>query len=352
MSKKKTYLQQRTALKVLCIVLGMLLTILLAGTAYVEHLLDQMTYVDPNETQPRLSAEEADALLSQETETVDPDFTGPELNEEDVHLEDTDALIGGDGIVNILLIGQDTTDENRSRSDSMILVTFNKERNTITMTSFMRDMYVKIPGYKKNRINVAYLLGGMQLLDETLYNNFGVEIDGNVEIDFSHFKELIDLLGGIELELNYKEADFVNLKTRRYTLEAGTQQLDGEQALWYARFRGDALGDFNRTNRQRIVLNTLLENYKNAKLTTLIGMLDDILPMVTTDLTKSEIVSYVTELFPMLATAEVITQRIPVDGAYEMARIDGMSVLVPNISKNVQALVDSLVEFEEDAGVG
>ncbi|MFQ9799037.1 MAG: LCP family protein [Clostridia bacterium] len=100
-------------------------------------------------------------------------------------------------MVNILLIGQDRREgEGRQRSDSMILATINKKSQSIYLTSFMRDMYVPIPGYSDNRINAAYAFGGMDLLDDTIETNFGIHIDGNVEVDFSGFKTLIDMMGG------------------------------------------------------------------------------------------------------------------------------------------------------------
>ena len=130
-------------------------------------------------------------------------------------------------------------------------------------------------------------------------------------------------------------------------MKKGVQMLDGEQALWYSRFRGDAGGDFNRTNRQRIVLSILINRYKALSLTELIGMMDDILPMVTTNMTKDEVLNYVKDLFPMLATAELVTQRIPAEGTYEQAKINGMAVLVPNISKNAKILEDTMYVPEE-----
>ncbi len=351
MSKKKTYSRVglRTALITLCVLLGLVLTILLSGTVYAEYLLGKMNYVPSGETQPRLSQEEYNAMT--ETEENDPDFTGPTMDSDDVNLEDPNAQIGGEGqsIVNVLLIGQDTTDGSRARSDSMILVTFNKNKNTITMTSFLRDLYVKIPGYGKDRINVSYRLGGMSLLDETLNENFGVHVDGNVEVDFNHFTEIIDLLGGVTIDLTSAEAFYINKFVTDEKATAGVNRLSGAQALMYARNRQDSRGDFVRTSRQRTVLNALIEEYKNTSLTNMIGMLDDILPMLTTDLSKKEIVNYIQEFLPMLSGAEIVMQRIPADGCYEAAKIDGKSVLVPDIAKNVQVLVDSLTESD---GVG
>ena len=135
-------------------------------------------------------------------------------------------------------------------------------------------------------------------------------------------------------------------------LSAGKNLLNGTQALWYARTRkvnsdGQA-GDFGRTNRQRIVLEILINKYKDSSLTALVGMLDDVLPMITTDLSKSEIVSYVMEFFPMLADVKIINQRVPVEGSYDMVMIDGSSVLRVNFNKNIQVLMESL----EDGGVG
>lgn len=354
MAKKKTNNSGlRRTLIVLSIVLGLILAVLVGVTVYAEFLLGKVNYVDPDATEPTLAQEQINAILNETdpTEQDDPDFTGPELKEEDVQLETAAPIQANtENVVNILLIGADRRKNEPARSDSMILCTFNKTQGTITLTSFMRDMYVKIPGYKSNRINVAYPLGGMSLLNKTLSHNFGVETDGAVEIDFAHFEDLIDLLGGIELELTSGEANYIN-KESGSKLTAGVHVLTGEQALWYSRCRkvgGD--GDFGRTNRQRIVLTKLLNEYKNKSLTELIGMLDDILPMVTTNLTKDEILTYVKDLFPMLAGAEIVTNRIPADDTYKMAKIDGMSVLLPDISKNAAILEDILSEFAEGVG--
>ena len=110
-------------------------------------------------------------------------------------------------VINILLIGQDETVPGvRARSDSMILVTFNTATKDVTFTSFMRDAYVQIPGYSPNKLNHAYQYGGVKLLNKTLKVNYGVEVDGNIEINFEQFKAVIDMLGGVEVELTEKES--------------------------------------------------------------------------------------------------------------------------------------------------
>ena len=351
--KKSKGSSLRNTLIVLSVVLGVILAALVALTVYAEFLLGKVNYVDPDATQPTLSQAEIEALYN-ETEPVAEDqeeFAGPELNEEDVILETAPPMeVETENIVNILLVGVDRRKNEPTRSDTMILCTFNKTQGTITLTSFMRDMYLKIPGYKSNRINVSYVLGGMNLLNETISYNFGVEADGIVEIDFNQFQKLIDLLGGIELELTKREADYVNYECHG-KLKSGVQLLTGEEALSFARCRkvgGD--GDFGRTNRQRIVLTKLLNEYKNKSLTELIGLMDDILPMVTTNMTKDEILGYVKDLFPMLATAELVSSRIPADGAYYGAKINGMSVLVPDIPENAEILRKTMEEHPHSVG--
>ena len=343
MAKKKNNRSKlRSTLIVLSIVLGIILAALIAGTVYADYLLGKVNYVDTEATTPTYTMEEVEEMLREE-EPTDPEFTGPSLSEEDVVLETAPVVETSENVVTILLLGVDRRKNEAARTDSIILCTLNKTQNTITLTSMMRDMYVRIPGYKSNRINVPYVLGGTALLKKTMEHNFGIEVDGCVEVDFAHFEDLIDLLGGIEIELSSAEANYITKETGK-VIKSGTQMLTGEQALWFSRFRGTASGDLARTNRQRIVLSTLLNEYKGKSMTELLGLLDDILPMVTTDLSQNDILGYFKDFFPMLATAEIVSKRIPVDDGYYLAMIDGMSVVVPDITKNAAELHKILSE--------
>lgn len=349
--KKKKGSALRNTLIVLSIVLGLILAVLVAATVYAEYLLGKVNYVDRDATVPSLSQAEVDMILN-ETEPADPEaeFTGPELNEDDVELETAPPMEEkSENVVTILLLGADRRKNEPARTDTIILCTLNKTQNTITLTSLLRDMYVKIPGYKSNRINAPYVFGGATLLEETLEYNFGIEIDGYVEVDFSHFAKLIDLLGGIELEVTGGISQFIYSESGR-VVKTGLQKLNGEEALHYARYRGTAAGDLDRTNRQRVVLTTLLNEYKSKSLPELVGLLDDILPMVTTDLTQDEVLGYIKDFFPMLAGAEIVSMRIPAEGDYYQARIDGMAVFVPDIPACAEKLHDILSEFPEGVG--
>lgn len=341
MSRRRNSLK-RAALSFLCIVLAVILTAMLSVTLYFQYLLKQINYVEHDET-PTLSQEQLNEYLAEEE---DSDASAPSMDAGDVEFKDHTTQIGGkgSGLVNILLIGQDRRPgESRARSDTMILCTFNKHTKTLTMTSFLRDLYVEIPGYQDNRINAAYAAGGMSLLNETLKENFGIRIDGNIEVDFNQFAQIVDLLGGVTMELRQDEADVIN-RDAPGTVSAGTQLLTGQQALAYARIRSlDADGDFSRTNRQRKVISALLDSYKNASLSTVLSLLDDILPMITTDMNDVKIIAYATELFPMLSGADIVSQRIPADGSYSGKMINGMSVLVADMEASRQLLEDTLL---------
>ena len=341
MSKKRRKRSgARAALKALCVVLAVILTALLGLTAYAQHLLGKINYVAD---QDKMSAEEAEQYLA--TQETDPDATGETLTDEELDwgTGSRDLIGDSDNLVNILLIGQDARPgEGRSRSDVMILCTFNKSTKTLTMTSFLRDLYVQIPGYGNSKLNHTYVWGGMELLNETLEKNFGIHVDGNLEVNFERFSQLIELLGGVDMELRQDEANYINREVGG-SLTSGMQHLNGQQALTYARIRKlDADADFSRTNRQRKLLTSLIGEFKNSSLTTVLSLLNEALPMLTTDMTQSEIVGYVTELFPLLSGATIVSQRIPADGAYTMPTINGMSVVKADMDAARQLLEDTL----------
>lgn len=319
-SNKKNSNWQRNGLIALCAVLALVLFVLIFATAYVNHLLGRLNRVDPN-GESTVSLSEAIDIWQTDPNafTLDPSSTETyvDIGNMTFPTSSTEPVDHGDHIVNILLVGQDRREYETgwTRSDSMILVTFNTEKNTITLTSFMRDQYVQVPGYLPDKLCHAYAYGGMNLLNETLLANFGVFVDGDVEVDFSGFEKVINLLGGVEITLTQAEADHLN-DWYGYNLKAGAQWLDGEKALSYARIRKIDT-DYRRAERQRTVIMSLIKQFKDQPLTKILSLLEDVLPLVTTNMTNSEILGYARQLFPMLATAQINSQRIPVDGTFE-----------------------------------
>lgn len=349
-NNKKKVLNKRAALIVLCIALAVILAVLIGIAVYAEYILGLINYRDPNETLSSLSESEYNQFL-QDNELDNPNFTGPNINSGDIIWgEDADSIGKNSDIINILLVGQDRRPgESRARSDSMILCTINRTNNTISLTSFLRDLYVQIPGYRDNRINVSYFLGGTDLLTKCIDKNFGVHIDGCVEVDFSGFQKIIDTLGGVDIELTSAEAAYLNRRGNwdvnnstagTWSLKEGLNHLTGEQALAYSRIRQVGYtGDFGRTDRQKTVLNALFEKAKNMNLRQFNSLVTTLLPLVSTDFTDKEILSYVMQIFPMLTKIDNLqTFRVPADNTYKMTTIDGMSVLLPDLEANREML--------------
>ena len=322
--------------------LGLVITVLIGSGVYARNLLKLRDDVKPEETVPDLQA----ARIAARTKAGQPTIPQLVLAHTAQPAPDYEATPLSDNsekdVVNILLVGRDADAGNGTRSDTMLLCSFNKRDDTITLTSFLRDLYVKIPGHHKDRINAAYAFGGIELLDETLLENFGVEVDGNVEVDFSDFREIVDLMGGVTMELTAAEARVINDHVRDKEVTEGTHLLDGRQALAYVRNRKDADGDFSRTNRQRKLLRAMAQAYKSKKLTQMLGLMEDILPMISTDISAIELTNYALTLFPMLNSAQIKTQSIPVEDGFRYANVDGKAVLLPDMEKNIQALSDVL----------
>lgn len=336
--KKKMSKKKKTVLIVGLCLLALLLALLVTGFVFGKSLLGNIGRLDGEEE--TISQSEEDDILK-ETDPVDENV--PEQEQEEEDRQDAELLEDSKKIVNILLVGQDRRADQgnkRQRSDSMILCTINKERKTLTITSFMRDLWVKIPDKYYERLNVPYAVGGFKLLNATLESEFGVKVDHNIEVDFAGFADVIDALGGVEITLTSGEARYVSLAGEK--VGSGTHLLNGEQALEYARIRKIG-SDFGRTNRQRKIITTIFNKFKNAELTELYSLAKKILSLIRTDMTDSEILGYVMEYAPMLSQMELVSQRIPIDDAYALTRIKGKSVIYLN-SKNRQKNLDFLRE--------
>lgn len=219
----------------------------------------------------------------------------------------------------------------------MILCSINLETGETSLISFLRDLYVQIPGgYSANRLNATYVFGGFDLLDATLTENFGVSIDGNFEVDFTGFKAIIDMVGGIDVELTSVEAAYMNKRGHSHIV-AGVNHLDGSEALTYARAR-KIDSDFGRTERQRKVLLAVYEVVGDLSFGDLLRLLYNILPYVTTDLSDAEILSLAYKLLPVVASMSIHSYTVPANDCYYSAYIRGMAVLVPDLQRIWQYL--------------
>ncbi len=295
-----------------------------------------------------------------ENPTEEEKFLSDLMNE--LNVDETNALSKVNGMTHILLIGIDARPGQKTgRSDTMMLLTLDPDHQSLKLTSFMRDLYVEIPGYKNNRLNAAYVFGGPDLLIKTLKKNFGVEVNYYAAVNFSLLADLIDQIGGLTLNIESKtQMKYINLvikednvvlkkaypkkgiKTNDNLLKTtGEQLLNGRQAQAYARYRKGS-SDFQRTERQRMVILKAMEKVKAMSMMDVGKLALDNLDDVTTNLTVADILRLAPAALQLKDT-EVNQLRIPVDGGYKSKTVSGMAVLVPNRAKNVEAMTNFLL---------
>ena len=244
----------------------------------------------------------------------------------------SDQLQSNDKILNIMLFGEDDRQgEEYGRTDTMILLSIDNAHKRLKLTSFQRDTYVYIPSEDRyDKINASYTAGGAGLSIKTIEANFGIEIDKYAIVDFDGFKNIINTLGGIELELTADEIEYINYQMYkneqtedRNTIKSGPGlvKLNGQEALWYARNRGLTEGedgneiglngdDWDRTSRQRKLLTKLVSDMKNADPVKIIQIATSIGPMITTDLTKKDLTVLLTNA-PKYLGYEVVQNYVP-----------------------------------------
>lgn len=255
-----------------------------------------------------------------------------------------------EGVYNILLLGEEAigSGSGRGRTDVIVVATMNTNTKKLMLTSLMRDTLVQIPGYKDNKLNSAYERGGLDLLYETIALNFDLQLDGCVMVNFEKFEKIIDKLGGLELTLTEGEARYLNStnyisKPQYRNVTAGTQLMNGNQVLGYARVRKRATitgnnNDYGRTDRHRIVLNAIFEKYKTKSKVELASMMLNVLPMITTDI-DSKNFELLLNTFIEMGTMDISQMRIPADGTFtDNVKVRGMDVLIPDLQANVEVL--------------
>ena len=204
------------------------------------------------------------------------------------------------GITNILLLSSDARPgEDVSRSDSIMILTIDNINKKLKVTSLMRDMLVKIDGHGEEKLNHAFAYGGPTKTIETIQNNFGIKLNNYVIVDFNAFVKVIDAINGIEVTVKDYELDELN----KYILDGGgseedllpspgTYNLNGYQALSYARIRKVGNGEYERTERQRAVLQIALEKVKDMSTVKLVSLLNELFPYVKTNISLGNAMDY------------------------------------------------------------
>ena len=240
------------------------------------------------------------------------------------------------GGTNVLLLGSDARKEDdKFRTDTIMIAQYHPDKGTYKIISLMRDMYVDIPGNGQGRINSAFTIGGPELLRQTIKENFDIDLQYYAIVNFKGFEALIDeaFPEGVEMDVEKRMSTNIGV-----TLEPGLQHLNGKQLLGYVRFRHDAISDFGRVERQQKTLKALATQISSvqtvAKLPKLAGV---IIPYINTSMDTGDIIYIGKDLITNKNT-EIESLRVPVDGSYQDMRVNGAAVLSVDIEQNKQEI--------------
>jgi len=244
------------------------------------------------------------------------------------------------GKINVLLLGSDTRGEEHARTDSIMIAHYDQNTHQTKLISIMRDSYVDIPGYGRQKINAAYAIGGTELLRQTIKENFGININYYAVVDFKGFEKVVDVIApkGIEVDVPSKISYGIGM-----TLQPGKQVLHGDKLLGYVRFRHDNLSDFGRVQRQQEVIgklkNQAISMTSLLKLPKLLGVID---PYVDTNINTPTLLSLGKDILTN-KSSKLQTLRIPVNGSFTNERYDDVgAVLGIDLAQNKQAIDEFL----------
>ena len=264
--------------------------------------------------------------------------------------------ITNDNVMNILIVGEDLRDTasgERGNTDVQLLVSINKEKKKIVLASFLRDQYININGYGMGRLNTAYWHNGIPLLKDTIAQFYNVKIDRYILVNFYSFMDVVEAIGGVDMDVNADEFAVINeavrehnyyLKnppTKDYVKQPGKQHLNGNQALAYARIREGCGDDYGRTERQREMLTAVIAKVRNLGLIELDSLINKVAPQITTDITDGEIASLILNASE-IAGYKVCQVQMPHYPYFTEEVINQMAVLVPDYDKCCTLLLDMI----------
>ena len=333
---------------IITISIVLLLTIVtLLGWAYYNSKLDLIQYDD--------GSKEIDTSTSYAVENDELDIADLPDAPEDVDASGGIEILEGDiyhddDVINILLLGTDErTDEfnENARADSIMVMSLNTKEHTLKLISIERGIGVPVPGRNDDWITHTFRYGGAALTMQTVRDCFKLDVERYVRVNFNVVSKAIDKIGGVDIELTQAEAEHLNSAKKNYyesgsdiqTVHAGTNHLNGDTAMAYARIR-KIDSDWKRIERQRAVIQAAINQVKNSDIFTLNALADAILPMVQTNLTKAEITRLMLEVPAFLSEGSKMKQMtIPTyETCWNSVGVDGRKMIGVDFEANAQIL--------------
>ena len=309
---------KKPVLIVLLVLVVLIAAVVVAAVVYYNAMLNKLNKVEVPKIDYSALATETTEDSTEQTAVTTEETTAPTQPH----------VASSDDYINILLVGQAARDGETERfADSMMLCTINTYEKTLTTTSLLRDTLVQYPQYTdtagknhtggKIKLTTIYHNGyictrstadAMGLMNLTLYKNFGIEVDYDVEVDFDAFVKIIDLIGGVNVDLTAAEAKYLN--EQGFAAKEGRFHLDGGPALCFARMRhaaGDNDSDIIRTERQRRFLSEVLHRLKKLSLSDVQNIANEVLPLITVSMSNSEITDLIMKLLPILPDLQIVS---------------------------------------------
>ena len=269
-------------------------------------------------------------------------------------------------VTNILLIGVDNDNlsglDDRGNADGLMILSINKNTKQVVLSSLMRDILASVPGEGyKTKLTLAYHYAGTQALIDTIETNFGVPIDNYIMVNYLSVIDIVDAVGGLELELTQDELYWMQPKIQNLNTllgqdenanlidpsQEGTLLLNGIQTAAFMRIRYAGDGDFDRTERARTVLMALADKARDLKMTEMLSLADRMLPQITTDLSQTRILSLLMSL-PKYLGYDMVSNRIPAGDSWYYDNNSNGSFVVIDYSVNREFLYRSIYERKSE----
>lgn len=373
---KKRHIVLKIVIAILVVIIGsgLFLTLTPPGRRILvsfatKYMYSKMQHTEPPVTKPDVPVASGSAVAESTTgSAIEPPAETPAEATDNINMaEMSDTFRNAmheDGVYNIALLGVEAIGANTAsgHTDSIMIATINSNNKTLGLTSIMRDSYVDIPEFGEHKINAAFRDGGIKTFYETIAENFNLRLDGAVFVDFDAFENIINAVGGVDIELSEEEAHYLNttnyISNKAYrTMSPGWNHMNGNQALGYCRVRYRATvngtaNDQGRTERHRMVMEQIFKKAKNDP-TKAIGAANAVLPYLRTDIKQNNMEIYMSDALElMLGGAELRQERLPDEGAYTGQKINGQAVLVIDWDKTKAELMDFIFAVPQDTASG
>ena len=327
------------------IVASLLLTVCLAGGVWLQGFLNSISVAGSKTTQT------VTQTVDQDGNQTEVSVTTEVISEEAAKYYDWDF---GTDYINVLCVGMDTRDLNATYglTDVMMIASLDLTSQRIRLVSIMRDIYVQPSGYSGHtKLNGVYSgYGGIETLMRTINDNFGTNVSKYAIVNFYGLADIIDRIGGVMIDVQADEIEQINglqvevfreegreFTPDHYVTDPGMQLLDGHQAVAYARIRKVGNGDFERTQRQRNVMEAMLAQMMQMGIFAWPSVFNDCKDLVRTNMTPDEILAAGIQVL-RFKNVEIEQLRIPIDGAWNYQTIDGLSYVVVNFDECKKAV--------------